>query len=241
MRTVLRVMAVGGALLAVLWSGCGSSDDQSPDKTVHAFFDAAAGGDGAKACSLLSKQAQSQFVHGTPCEQGIKTFGPLVGGAAKQAKVKVTRRGDSATASLSLRGRNATYQLRKVNGKWLIVSSQSAGGGTGGGARAASSGPSKARVDAIAKCLQPTFGLIANYGGSAIGGAQHTVLVATEKGAKRQAYVEVFSTSGDAAGAMPGLRTYFGARKELKLKGGAVLAYDKQFPPDKRAKVEACV
>lgn len=244
MRTVLRVMAVGGALLAVFWSGCGSSDDQSPDKAVHAFFDAAAGGDGAKACALLSPPAQSQFVHGTSCEQGIKQFGPVVGSIAQRAKVNVTTHDDSATATLSVNGRTAgTYELRKSGGKWQIVSEHS-GGGTaqgGGAAQRTSAGPSKTRIDAVAKCLNPTFGLVSNYGGSSIGGAQHVTLVVRPTESKSTVYVEVFASPQAASSGLPGLQKYFRGTRELKLKGGSVLAYDKEFPPDKRAKAEACV
>jgi hypothetical protein len=240
----VRVVAIGCALSAVLWSGCGSSDEQSPDKAVHAFFDAAAAGDGAKACALLSKQAQSQFVHGTSCQQGIKQFGPVVGSVAKQAKVSVQTHGDSATATLSVNGRTAgTYELRKSGGKWQIVSEHGAGGTAqgGGAAQGTAAGPSKARVDAVAKCLNPTFGLISNYGGSSIGGAQHVTLVATPTESKSTAYVEVFGSPQAASSGLPGLQKYFRGRKELKLKGSSVLAYDKDFPRDKRSKAEACV
>src|SRR4051794_30868949 len=206
MRTVLRVMTVGGALLAVLWSGCGSSDDQSPDKNLHAFFDAATAGDGAKACALLSKPAQSQFVHGTSCERGIKQFGPLVGAIAQRAKVSVKTHGDNATATLSVNGRTAgTYELRESPGEWQIVSPRGAGAAApgAGAARGNSAGPSKARVDAVAKCLNPTFGLISNAGEGSIGGARHVTLVATPTESKSEAQIEVFGSPQAASSTLP--------------------------------------
>ncbi len=66
MRSRVACLVIGAvALTAGVVTGCGGDDDssdQTPEEAVQQFFDAAADGDGAAACEVLSANSQQQAI-----------------------------------------------------------------------------------------------------------------------------------------------------------------------------------
>jgi hypothetical protein len=137
---MLRPPLTAAALAAALAiAGCGGDDVYStPVKSVSAYNDAVAGGDGDKACSHLDPAAQQELRDSTQgsargsCKQVIDLLAAFYDDATKDrlraAKVSSSQHGDSALARFNSPvpfggpERPTTYELRKIGGKWKITS-----------------------------------------------------------------------------------------------------------------------
>lgn len=130
----VRIFGAGAAAVAVLlFAGCGASDNtsaKSPAETLRAWLAATASGDGQTACALMIKGLQQQtaaVAGGSDCAAGIKRAGELNPAVAQFNQVKVNHvevNGDraSVTGAVPSIKKNATFQLQRVNGKWLVSS-----------------------------------------------------------------------------------------------------------------------
>jgi len=112
------------AVAAVALAGCGASDSNDAKKTATDFYSALRGGDGKKACSLLTpEEAQSAGGvgggAGGTCEATIGQIGSgLPAAGVKSVKVN----GDKATVTLSASSAlPITIQLEKRDGKWRVA------------------------------------------------------------------------------------------------------------------------
>ena len=120
-----RVVALAVFVLA---AGCGSDGggdiDQARD-AVGDYFTAIAEGDGARACGLMTEQAQEQFAGegGTAsCDEAVERLGDQLSdedlGPLRDPQVDVTLNRDKATASVEDGPSDIT--VVKVDGKWLV-------------------------------------------------------------------------------------------------------------------------
>ncbi|TMK41923.1 MAG: DUF4878 domain-containing protein [Actinobacteria bacterium] len=111
------------AMTAVVIAGCGSGSS-SPTDAVKQFISAIRGGDGKKACSLLTPTAQGQVISGRfSCEQAVKQIGPLL--KPQLADVKVGNadvHGTDATVPVNTPQKHAVYTLQKTGDRWVISS-----------------------------------------------------------------------------------------------------------------------
>ena len=133
--TRARAIAVPAAVAVLALAGCGggSSSSGDPKQVVQDYLNAFTNGDGAKACSLMTKQTRDTFVSRVSaitktgdCATAItslsKKAGPQLLGALKKAKatgVKIS--GDSATVKLTSGPNSTNTQLRKENGSWKVT------------------------------------------------------------------------------------------------------------------------
>ena len=133
--TCLRAVALPAAIAALALAGCGGggSASGSPKQTVQDYLAAFTSGDGAKACSLMTKQTRDQFVArisaltqtgdcATAVDKLAKQAGPQLLGALKKAKVgKVTIQGDNAKVRLTSGPNSTDTQLQKEGGQWKVT------------------------------------------------------------------------------------------------------------------------
>jgi hypothetical protein len=246
-----RVGALGVGLVLVLGvGGCGSSgsSQSGPSDVVKQFYDAAGAGDGKTACPLLTAQERSKAATGTTCERGLRTLGALLAPQLKGLKVGKARvQGDRATVVVSTPRKTTTVELQRVGGKWVISSLSAGGSRTSQGSAssgAGSQGPSKAQVDAVAKCLKKPFGLISNAGLDTTYGQPHVVLSVSPGKSFSDSYrVEVFASPAAAKAALPQVQAYFAKTKgPVKLSGSTIVAAESaKADPSALPKIEACL
>ncbi len=232
--TVALAAAIGAPAVVSLTA----SDPGSPRQTIETFLHAAASGNAATACAQLSAQAERDVVQGASCETGIRNGASVYGsiiGQLRIADLKIT--GNTATASSTLSGHpTATFQLKKSGDKWLIVAEQRVQAATSAGAD--SGGPTQARVESVAGCLDRTFGAVENAGVDGTGGVPHVVLSVDIAGYSA-AEVDVFSSALAAVSGYRGIKAYESSLT-TKLTGGSVIVYLMQVTAKKRSTIEAC-
>jgi hypothetical protein len=125
--TLLAVAAV----LAAPGCGGGASDDVK--SAVRDYLKAFADGDGAKACSLMSRATRSRFVaqmksitKSTECALGIEALRTQAGSALTDATIEklklsdVKIKGQAATLTLSSGRGKTTAKLVKEGGGWKV-------------------------------------------------------------------------------------------------------------------------
>jgi hypothetical protein len=131
--------AVAAVVAAVLIAGCGGGGggDRPDSEQVLAvatdYAHAFGGGDGNKACSLLTPagraalvQRVSSVVATHDCAEAVQRLqslaGPNVNGPLQTAKASSpTVTGDKATVTLTAAGHAAQVALEKVDGNWLLT------------------------------------------------------------------------------------------------------------------------
>jgi hypothetical protein len=133
----LRRAASVAAVVALAVTGCGG-DDGSPgggevDEVVADYAQAFGGGDGDRACELLTEEAREAFVKRvssvvgtTDCAEAmtkLQSFaGPSITGPFEDATVEnVQVDGDRATADLVADGHSEEVTLENVDGEWLLT------------------------------------------------------------------------------------------------------------------------
>jgi hypothetical protein len=135
-----ELLALSALLIAL--AGCGASDEERVTATIKRFNQAAAEGDGKKACEQLTPAARA--TGGLRCEAVIDQLGRLGGEAAKRRLAAVEVRnvrvnGNTATAEAQIPTQNpTTLQLEKIpyralkwlDGEWKVAA---LGAGPGGG------------------------------------------------------------------------------------------------------------
>jgi hypothetical protein len=126
--------AAAAAAIALAACGGGESDQDRVRSTVEDYLEAFLGGDGARACELMTPDTRREFVNRVSnvtrtgdCARAVRTLRTLAGdttaSALKSTKVgAVSVSGRSATARLSTGagGAASTTQLQEVGGKWLV-------------------------------------------------------------------------------------------------------------------------
>jgi hypothetical protein len=135
----LRRAASAAAVVVLALGGCGGDDGESaPDdeqvsSAVVDYAHAFAGGDGARACELLTPEAREAFVKRvsavvgtTDCGEAmtkLQSFaGPNVTGPFEDATTENVRvDGDRATADLVAGGHTEQVTLEQVDGDWLLT------------------------------------------------------------------------------------------------------------------------
>jgi hypothetical protein len=134
----LRRAASAGAVAILVLAGCGGNGDAPPDAEqvdtiVADYAHAFGGGDGERACELLTPDAREAFVKRvssvvgtTDCAEAmakLQSFaGPNVTGPFEEATVNgVEVDGDRATAELVAGGHSEKVTLEKVDGEWLLT------------------------------------------------------------------------------------------------------------------------
>jgi len=152
----MRVRARGLTLLlagCLLATGCGDDDttatiknapagttatapaaaSSTPHATVRGYFNALARGDGAKACTLLTRAAQGQAVATVQttrkkrfesCGQALTTVAADVskGSLQEAVDVKITQSTvDGGRATVRVAGGSGDIELRRVAGRWYIA------------------------------------------------------------------------------------------------------------------------
>jgi hypothetical protein len=135
----LRRAASAAAILVLAIAGCGGDDGESaPDdeqvnSAVTDYARAFGGGDGERACELLTPEAREAFVKRvssvvgtTDCGEAmtkLQSFaGPNVTRPFEDATVENVRvDGDRATADLVADGHTEQVTLESVDGEWLLT------------------------------------------------------------------------------------------------------------------------
>jgi hypothetical protein len=239
-RHHLAILIVAGAaaLGAPVIVSLGASDPGSPALTLQTFLRAAASGDARTACAQLSPSAQRDMIQGASCEQGITNGAGFYGSIIGQLRVSGLRttRG-TATATTNLSGRpTATVQLKNTGGKWLIVHEQRVAAAATAGA--SSSGPSQARVETVASCLDKSFRAVENAGLDSTGGVSHVALSVDVDGYSA-AEVDVFATALAAVSGYRGIKTY-NRSLTTNVAGGSVIVYTRTIATAQQRRIEAC-
>ncbi len=231
---VAATAAVGFPVIVTL----GASDSGSPAQTLQTFLRAAAAGDARTACAQLSATAKAEMVQGASCEQGITNGAGFYGSIIGQLRVSDLRtRGDTATATTNLSGRpTATVALKKTGDKWLIVQEHRVAAAATAGA--SSSGPSQARVESVASCLDKSSGAVEDAGLNSTGGVSHVAL-SVDVGGYSAAEVDVFATALAAVSGYRGIKTY-NRTLTTNLAGGSVIVYVRTIAPAQQRRIEAC-
>jgi hypothetical protein len=216
-------------VLGVALAACGSgAPPRSAQQTLDQYLRASAAGDGAKACALLSTP-------GVSCEQSVRTGAGTYGSIIKQIKIadlKIT--GLRATGTSTLNGQpTATFTLSRVGGHWLITAEHRVTVVPSTG----EAGPSEARVEAVAGCLDHAVGSVDNGGLDATGGAH--VVLSVGAGGEPAAEVDVFSTAMSALSGYKAIKS-IDAGMPVKLASTSVVAYFKPLPASQRRRIEAC-
>ncbi len=126
-----RVVASLVMMLALGAAACGSkSDEDQVKEVVGDYITAAADGNGAEACTMLTPEAKRAFTDQSniSCEQGIeqisKTLNEDQREKAKELELDANVDGEKATVTYdkpSGSGKN-TVRLEKRDGDWLIAS-----------------------------------------------------------------------------------------------------------------------
>jgi limonene-1,2-epoxide hydrolase len=236
----LGVVAAGAAVAAFWLAPSGPGIAATPRVTMEAFLHASATGDARTACRLLSPHARTQVATGATCVAGIRLGVSVYGPIIKQIRVSdLAVHGSSATASSTLDGRRtASFELRKQGGAWVIVDERRVGSPTAGSADSGSSGPSEARVEAVAGCLDRSFGVVDDGGLDDTGGTAHAILSVDTAGSTA-AEVNVFSS---ALTALSGYRPIATREAGLTttLASASVIVYFKSLSAGERRTIEAC-
>jgi hypothetical protein len=240
----LSVICVSRSLAAVVASislaaglaACGSSGPpRSAQQTLDQFLRASAAGDGARACALLSTQAQGEVATGSACEDGVKAGASVYGSIIKQIRVTDLKvAGRSATGTSTLNGQpTARFTLSRSSGQWLIteerrlaVALPSDGGG-----------PSEVHVESVAGCLNGHVGSVDNGGLDATGGAH--VVLSVGAGGQPSAEIDVFATAMSALSGYKAIKA-LDAGLPTKLASTSVVVYFKPLSASKRRVIEAC-
>jgi hypothetical protein len=120
-----RVVALAVLVLA---AGCGSDGGGDIDQAGNAvgdYFTAIAEGDGARACGLMTEQAQEQFADGggtASCEEAVERLSDHLSdedlAPLSDPQVDVTLNRDKATVSVE--GGPSDITVVKVDGEWLV-------------------------------------------------------------------------------------------------------------------------
>jgi hypothetical protein len=222
---------VASVSLAVALAACGSSaPPRSAQQTLDQFLHASAAGDGAKACALLSADAQ-----GASCEAGVRLGASTYGSIIKQIRIadlKVT--GRTATGTSTLNGRpTATFVMSRKTGEWLITEEHRVEVAL----PSAAAGPSEARVEAVAGCLDNAVGTVDNGGLDSTGGAH--VVLSIAPGGEPVAEVDVFATAMSALSGYKAVKALV-AGLPTKLASTSVVVYFKAVSAHQRRLIEAC-
>jgi hypothetical protein len=125
------------AVVALALAGCGGGDEAPSsgevDDVVADYAHAFGGGDGERACELLTDEARDAFVKRvssvvgtTDCAEAmakLQSFaGPTITGPFEDATVEdVEVDGDRATADLVADGHTEEVTLESVDGDWLLT------------------------------------------------------------------------------------------------------------------------
>jgi hypothetical protein len=222
--------------LAVALAACGSgAPPRSAQQTLDQFVRASAAGDGAKACALLSTHAQGEVVAGASCEQSVKTGASTYGSIIKQIRIDDLKiSGLRATGTSTLNGQpTATFTLSRVGGRWLIIAEHRVSVVPS----TAAAGPSEARVEAVAGCLDRAVGSVDNGGLDATGGAH--VVLSVGAGGEPAAEVDVFATAMSALSGYKAIKS-IDAGMLVRLTSTSVVAYFKTLSASQRRRIEAC-
>lgn len=122
---------------AVALAGCGGGSKSESEKArdaVKQYIAAFTGGDGAKACELMTKQTREQFVArvsvltgtgdcGTAVKRLSQKAGPQILEALKKAKVGNARiQGNAGTVPLTSGPNRTDTQVLKEGGDWKVTS-----------------------------------------------------------------------------------------------------------------------
>ena len=235
-RLICAGVATAGVALGIFgFSGGGAAHAGTPLQTIQTFLRASATGDAKKACSQLSRQAQGEVAHGYSCQQGIAAGASVYASIIKQIKVANLRVHEtSATATSVLNGQpTATFELRKQGGQWVIVSERRV---PSAGYPTRSTGPSLARVETVAACLDKKW-TVDNGGLDSTGGTPHVVLTVSDNGSPA-AEVNVFASALAALSGFKAMATYENA--PTKLASSSVVVYDQSLPAAAHKQIEAC-
>jgi hypothetical protein len=236
----LGVVAAGAALAAFWLAPSGPGVAATPRGTMEAFLRASGTGDARTACALLSPHARTQVAKGLTCVEGIASGASVYGPIIRQIRVAgLTIRGSTATATSTLDGRaTARFALERGDGRWVIVDERRVGSPVASAAGTGSSGPSEARVAAVAGCLGSSFGAVDNGGLDHTGGAAHVIL-SVGTGGSTAAEINVFSS---ALAALSGYKAIGASAAGLttKLASASVIVYLKQLLANRRSTIEAC-
>jgi hypothetical protein len=130
----------------------------------------------------------------------------------------------------------ARFQLSKSGGRWVITGEQRLGAPAPSTTTTASA-PSPARVSAVARCLEKTFG-VEDAGSDSTGGVPHVVL-ALDIDRRSAAMVDVFASAAAASAGYPGVKAGSGSLT-AKLSGGLVIVYLKPVPAPRQSEIERC-
>lgn len=116
----LRITSVSLAA-ALAAAGCGSASS-GPKDAVAQFFTAIRNGDGAKACSLLTPEAQKQAVTGSQsCPASFNLVASLLKPQLAHLSIgDATVNGNTAEVSVSTPSKHTVYSLQNVGDRWLI-------------------------------------------------------------------------------------------------------------------------
>jgi hypothetical protein len=231
MAAVAASLALGVALAA-----CGSSaPPRTAEQTLDQFLRASASGDGAKACALLSTRAQGQVVAGTSCEDGVRAGASVYGSIIKQIKVTdLTVTGRTATGTSTLNGQpTATFTLSRNGGQWLITDERRVAVTL----PSAAPGPSEARVEAVAGCLDSAVGSVDNGGLDSTGGAH--VVLSVGAGGEPAAEIDVFATAMSALSGYKAIKS-LDSGLPVKLASTSVVVYFRSVAAAERRRIQSC-
>jgi hypothetical protein len=236
----LGAVAAAAALAAFWVAPSGPGVAATPRGTMNAFLHASATGDARTACGLLSPHARTQVAKDATCvnaiDTGVSVYGPII----RQIRLGgLIVRGSTATATSTLDGRaTATFALRRQDEKWLIVDERRAPSPIAAATGTGSSGPSAARVAAVAGCLDNASGVVDNGGLDNTGATAHVVL-SVQEGGSTAAEVNVFSSALAALSGYKAIGAYEAGRP-TRLASASVVVYFKQLPAGRRSEIEAC-
>ena len=178
------------------------------------------------------------MVQGASCEQGITNGAGFYGSIIGQLRISDLRTtGDTATATTNLSGRpTATVQLKKTDGKWLIVQEQRVAAAATAGA--SSSGPSQARVESVASCLDKSFGAVENAGLDSTGGVSHVALSVDVNGYSSRRSRRLRNRAGSGFGLSRDQDVQPLAHDQSR--GGSVIVYMRPIATAQQRRIEAC-
>ncbi len=106
-------------------------DEEAVRTAIQDYLDAFVARDGARACDLLTEEAEQAFVDAiqgqTDCASAFQTAAEQAGEVTLQALGlaeigPVTIEGDRATSSVSVLGMEQSVTLERVDGEWKVAS-----------------------------------------------------------------------------------------------------------------------